>query len=178
MGRDPDHDEGYSGEKEEVVAIVEGSTLDLSFCTLSAPLKVVYRSNDRASSDPTAVVVDVFDDAGAAIITLDSTSRIMSVKAARAGHLLLQGAAPSTSTSLSCNLRIIVVRAIPSPSIDLTELTGLLEETYTTHRPVYRSAQCFQGNRNGSGSYERQSEEEEFVLAQTWSAVLDTMPIP
>ena len=188
-------------EDAQVISIVEGCKLELSFTdSNAAPKRVVYKalggdfSNGELRED--AVVIDLFDELGAADVTVSDvtasasipSTSVLKLRAVRPGHLLIRGTVRSTnnrgnssssssssgssgsgdrsgsgggggntggdviaSSGLSCDLRVVVVRATPVPSVDLIELCALLEASYSTHRHVFRNAKCFQSGGSGGG---------------------------
>ena len=126
--------------------------------------------------------VDVFDESGAAMTTVDAATQTLQLKAVKAGHLLVQcfssgcgaghGVRASNNVNASLDIRIVVVNATPIPSLDLIELASLLEITFVTRRPVYRNAKCFQPQ-NAAGLYKerRFSESDEAALTREWREV-------
>ena len=186
----PDEQDGDSlAEEEEVISIVEGSTLELAFTIgSSSPLRVCRRQPKGGHSDVSGtsgtVFVDIFDELEAATSIIDDVMQTLRLCAIKAGHLLIQcsssgsssrqGTPSSTSNTanVSCNIRVVIFKATPILSLDLIELTSLLETSYVTRRHVFRNAKCFEPQIADGLKREKQlTEMDEAALTRDWKEI-------
>ena len=174
---------------EEVISVVEGCTLDLSFTANSTSLLHIVRKEEgckdlvRQTSGDTAVIV-MTSNMGAVETTIDSSKKILKLAAISAGSLQLRVSVCGVSnlvnsmqinsnydfspSQLSRDIRIVVVKATPILSVDLIELIALLEVSSIGRKEAYLTAQCFQQRGIGLAGYNHLSEEERRVLAKDW----------
>ena len=180
--------EDMDGNKE-VISVMEGCTLDLTFTATSTSLLYITRTEEGGRdfitqmSEDTAII-DISNNLGVVDVTVDASNKILKLTAISEGSLPLRvsvcGVSNSVtsmevSSSYNClpsqssrDIRIEVVKAMPVLSVDLIELIALLELSFTGSKESYLAAQCFQRRGVGPARSNYLSEESRRVLANDW----------
>ena len=181
--------EDMDGNKE-VISVMEGCTLDLTFTATSISLLHITRREEGGRdfltqmSEDTAII-DISKNLGVVDVTVDASNKILKLTAISEGSLQLRVSVCGVSNSVtsiemssgynclpsqsSRDIRIEVVKATPILSVDLIELIALLELSFTGSKESYLAAQCFQRGGVGPAWSNYLSEESRWVLAKDWA---------
>ena len=167
----------YSSLKEEVISVVEGSTVELAFddfnfqsITLDSTATTIAVNKREVNNSSVAFILK--GDTGSASILVNKKNLSFSgafknptvtVVGIKAGNFSLHTSEERLiSTDQSINedmddndnklvlpvIRIVVVPKSPVPSVAVQELIAYLEESYSSNKPVFLQSRCLQTNAN------------------------------
>jgi hypothetical protein len=186
--------------QEVVINIVEGCFLDITFqCERYFQLIKLKSKDDISNDEKNNLIIDTNVNKDILKLTLRTEENSKSVKVIgiQPGNSLIKCYIPKNNINrllddedsnndsklyYCCYIRVVVIPSQLIPSVELQELTSLLENSTNVNRPLFFQARCMQnyssndnGNENNNNKNNNETLLDNYDLSHDWNKVVQSV---